>query len=121
VRPYRHTRRNGVSIDNHRLLWEQTNGPIPKGSVVHHVNHDKRDNRIENLALMTRQEHSAHHNQIYPLVKTCEVCGIEYTPSPTKRKRSKTCCREHMRVLISRAATERETRHRILRAAMGTT
>ena len=119
MRPYQHTKRNGVTVDNHRLLWEQANGPIPNGSVVHHVNHDKRDNRIENLALMTRQEHSAHHNQIHSLTKMCEVCGIEYTPSPTKRKRSKTCCHAHMCELMRRAAIAREARKRAIKAAMG--
>jgi len=31
------------------------------GSVVHHKNHDKTDNRRENLAVMTRAEHAREH------------------------------------------------------------
>lgn len=41
----------------HRLVWEQRNGPMPKGWVVHHLNGVKDDNRIENLAAMPRHEH----------------------------------------------------------------
>ncbi len=44
----------------HRLIWEQANGPIPKGWVVHHLNGDKLDNRLENLAAMPRNEHHTH-------------------------------------------------------------
>ena len=29
---------------------------------VHHINEDKKDNRIENLEILTRSEHTIHHN-----------------------------------------------------------
>lgn len=35
--------------------------------------------------------HSQLHNQKHPLTKACVVCGAEFTPSPTKRARAKTC------------------------------
>jgi hypothetical protein len=45
----------------HREIWESTNGPIPEGFHVHHVNRNKGDNRLENLELLTHSEHSAEH------------------------------------------------------------
>jgi len=45
----------------HRLIWEQANGPIPEGHVIHHVNGIRDDNCPENLALMTRGEHLKLH------------------------------------------------------------
>ncbi len=49
----------------HRAVWESHNGPIPDGSewVVHHLNGDKLDNRIENLQLMRRADHTSHHHR----------------------------------------------------------
>jgi hypothetical protein len=41
----------------HRAIWEAAYGPLPKGHVVHHINGDKHDNRIENLMAGTQAEH----------------------------------------------------------------
>lgn len=45
----------------HRVLWEAAHGPIARGVLIHHVNHDPFDNRLENLAALTRSEHMGHH------------------------------------------------------------
>lgn len=44
-----------------RLVWEATYGPIPRGRVIHHRNRDPLDDRIENLACLTRNEHAKEH------------------------------------------------------------
>ena len=51
--------RDGVRL--HRLVWSDVNGTVPKGWHVHHINHDRSDNRLENLALMEGREHAGHH------------------------------------------------------------
>jgi hypothetical protein len=43
------------------VVWEAEHGPVPRGSVVHHVNHDSLDDRLENLQGLTRGEHFEHH------------------------------------------------------------
>ena len=47
----------------HRYVWEKEVGTIPKGFHVHHLNGDKSDNRIENLALMNGTGHLRMHMQ----------------------------------------------------------
>jgi len=97
-------------------VWEKANGPIPDGFVVHHLNEDKLDNRLENLGIMAAGEHSRHHNQrVHPLVKICEVCGQSYEPHITKRKRAKTCSWACRNELIRRASLVREANRRASR------
>lgn len=110
--PYRKKKIAGRTFQVHLLVWIAANGPIPPGMVVHHIDHDKRNNDIANLVLMTHQEHCEHHNQKYPRIKACEVCGTEYEPHPTKRKRSKTCSRPCAIEMMRVAAIEREAAKR---------
>lgn len=46
----------------HRVVWWNHRGPIPAGWVVHHKNHDRVDNRIENLELLPNGEHTRRHH-----------------------------------------------------------
>ena len=46
----------------HTVLMEQHIGRyLNADEVVHHINHDRSDNRIENLQLMTKHEHCLMH------------------------------------------------------------
>lgn len=46
----------------HKLVMEQAIGRyLVKGEVVHHKNHIRDDNRLENLELMTHREHARLH------------------------------------------------------------
>jgi len=41
----------------HRLVWEEAHGPIPKGYIIHHKNGKRDDNRLENLELVHISKH----------------------------------------------------------------
>ena len=46
----------------HTVLMERAIGRyLTESEVVHHVNHDRSDNRIENLRLMDKKEHMSMH------------------------------------------------------------
>ena len=54
------SRGNRKSFLVHRLVWEAFNGVIPKGMWVNHKNGDKRDNRLENLDVVTPSQNLVH-------------------------------------------------------------
>lgn len=72
-------KRNGIKQDLHRAIMEEHLGrKLKSGEVVHHINGDKRDNRLDNLQVMTLSEHSRIHRMGKPL------------PPETKKKLSET-------------------------------
>lgn len=50
-----------TSQNIHIAVWETFVGEIPKGYDVHHINHNRQDNRLENLELIEHKEHSIIH------------------------------------------------------------
>lgn len=47
----------------HRYVWEHYCGKIPEGFQVHHIDGDKSNNVIDNLALMTNSAHQRLHGK----------------------------------------------------------
>lgn len=54
-------KRNSKRFRLHRYIWEYYNGVIPKGYVVHHIDHNKNNNELYNLELLSSSEHKKRH------------------------------------------------------------
>lgn len=81
----------------HRLVASAFIKPLKRGDRsihVHHIDGDKTNNCVENLEVMSAQEHQYIHKQKYPAEKICSVCGKTFIPNKTKRKRQKACSPE---------------------------
>lgn len=110
---------SGKTVATHRHVWEQANGPIPDGYEVHHKDHDRFNNELSNLELMTAAAHRAHHakhNTKHPKEKECRICLQMFTPSPTKRARAQTCSPECLRELLRRQKLTNNAIRRISQA-----
>lgn len=60
----------------HIVTWWEYHKQLPTKniSVVHHINGNKTDNRIENLQLVTTAEHAEEHTNIAFGVVICSQC-----------------------------------------------
>lgn len=65
----------GMVILEHRYVWEKAYGGIPRDWIIHHLNGNRRDNRIENLCATPRKYHSSKTiiNQYKKRIKDLET------------------------------------------------
>lgn len=74
----------------HRAVWSYYHGEIPEKHEIHHVNHNKGDNAVLNLQLLTNFAHQQIHHRKPPIKKICPVCGIKFTLK--RRSYDAVCC-----------------------------
>lgn len=88
---YRTIHRNGsVHLEHHWVMEQHLGRKLATWEQVHHINHDRLDNRIENLEVVTQAEHSLIHSYL-PTEKTCVSCGQTFTPHKKRRRSAQTC------------------------------
>ena len=63
-----------------KVVWEEANGPIPKGCVIHHKDRDTLNDIAHNLEAMTRAEHLAEHRAEHLTVKATRQPDWLITP-----------------------------------------
>ena len=84
----------------HQVVWRTFRGPIRRGFVVHHKNHNPADNRLCNLQLLTRAEHARLHARIDPAAVLAAVESGCSWPEAAKTFR---CSRRSIAYALKRA------------------
>ena len=69
----------GYVYEHHYVWWLNTGNVVSGGFVIHHLNHDKTDNRFENLEILKNADHVRLHSKkasISELICANESCGV---------------------------------------------
>lgn len=90
---WRHTRAHGPVIYLHKYVWELQNGPVPDGHCIHHIDHNKANNDINNLQLMHKSDHVKHHKSTKQCYTGICECGNTWHNTDINTKYCSVKCR----------------------------
>lgn len=79
----------GKLVLEHRFIMEQHLGrKLDKNEVVHHINGNKEDNRVENLEILTASQHAIEHAkervQSSTIELNCPSCNKKFQKKMNK-------------------------------------
>lgn len=92
--PIHHRARGNGYVFEHILIAESGIGrKLKENEIVHHINDDKKDNRLLNLKVMDRGDHTTLHakERRRGSYLKCEMCNKEYYKKTSHVKGSKFC------------------------------
>ena len=89
------------NIATHRKVWIEAFGEIPDGCVIHHIDEDKRNNDIDNLALMT----PAGHTRLHSLGRPAWNKGANYGGTDAYKKSNETRLKNHDKTCLETLKT----------------
>ena len=93
--PYKQIKyKGGYKLEHRAIMEEHLGRKLERNEYVHHINGNKKDNRLENLMVMTPQAHNDLHKTKLSRIKVCKVCGKEFEPPIKHRGRNTICSHE---------------------------
>ena len=99
----------------HIYIWEKYNGEIPKGYDIHHIDHNKDNNEINNLKMILKREHSIlHSKELTEEQKAKKIKNINEKARPKaiewhKSKKAKKFHKEQYKISLGKMKPQKNT------------